>query len=125
MESGPRLWPETLQETVVELASGHGQLPVGLRLVPALGLHVFLRTALKCPIHPTPVPATEAWTQQCTQACPVEQLWEAPGADFPEVRSRQGQGTLVADCHFGDQPHPCFFSLLMLGKFPPLLASHS
>lgn len=97
MESGPRLWPETLQETVVELASGHGQLPVGLRLVPALGLHVFLRTALKCPIHPTPVPATEAWTQQCTQACPVEQLWEAPGADFPEVRSRQGQGTLVAD----------------------------
>lgn len=83
--------------------------PCGSPLVPALGLHVFLRTALKCPIHPTPVPATEAWTQQCTQACPVERLWEAPGADFPEVRSRQGQGTWLLIATLGTSLTPISF----------------
>lgn len=87
MEAGPRRWPETLQETVVELASGDGQLPVGLRPVPDLGLHVFLRTALKCPVHPTPVPTTEALQHS---RAPRPALWNSFGKLQEQISQKLG-----------------------------------
>lgn len=113
-DNGPAL--QTARDTVGDgggaSAGSLCQLPVGLCPLPALGLHVFLRTVLKCPVYPMPVLATEALPSavQPGLPCGTNSFGTLQEQIFPEVRSRQGQGSaVVADCHFGDQPHPVSF----------------